>query len=138
MASSTLNEEAIRRFWIKIMIEELGFPKNLIAVEKELSKLPHIQHLPKESIPKRRIDIVIFAKENDALFPLLLIECKAVSLIPRFFTQALSYNVVVKAPYVALANKERFLLGKYDSQAHMFSFKEGLNTYQQLLASLQK
>lgn len=138
MALLTPNEETIRRFWIKIMVEDLGFPRALIAVEKQLSKLPHIRHLPLNSIPNRRIDIVVFSKENEALFPLLLIECKAVDLHPRFFNQALSYNQVVQAPFVALANQEKFLLGKFDSQSHLFSFQEGLNTYEQLVASLQK
>lgn len=130
-------EEVIRQKWLKSMVEERGFPLPLLAVEKELRGLPHLQGEAK-TLPRRRIDIVAFAKGIHPLFPLfplLLIECKAVDLNPRFARQVIGYNGVIGARFIALANQEEFLLGSFDEESGMFKFKEGLPTYQSLLNS---
>src|SRR5690242_14822270 len=69
-------EEGVRQRVLKKMIHALGFPKELIAVEKELKELPH---LAGRSVPERRIDVLCYGKEihpEHSLYPLLLIECK--------------------------------------------------------------
>lgn len=97
-------EEVIRQLWLRKMVLELGFPKELIAVEKELKSFPHLLQV---SVPDRRIDIVCYGK---TLEPLLLIECKAVALSPKALDQAMGYNDYVKAPYVAVANDRSIYL----------------------------
>ena len=122
-------EEEIRQAWISKMVRDLGYPRHMIAVEKELSSLPH---LIGQKVPKRRVDILVFAKEihpEYSLFPLLMIECKAVPLVPSVARQVLGYNAFVKAPFVAIANAEDFLLGRYDDAAGMVCFERGLKNY---------
>lgn len=99
-------EEMVRQKLLSMMINDLGFPKDLIAVEKELALLPHLKG--NKGLPKRRSDVLCFAKgihKEHALFPLLLIECKEGDLSQDASEQALGYNHYVQAPYVALAGK---------------------------------
>lgn len=100
-------EEIVRQKLLSMMVSDLGFPKDLIAVEKELSLLPHLKG--KKGLPKRRSDVLCFAKgihQEYPLFPLLLIECKEGDLNQDAYEQALGYNHYVQAPYVGLAGKE--------------------------------
>lgn len=131
-------EEKIRQQWLKTMVEELGFPTSLIAVEKELKLLPHLLNFSSKDIPRRRIDVVVFAKEifHHSLFPLLLLECKAMSLSSTFTRQVISYNESVRAPFIAIANKEQILIGQYNNEEGMYHFTEGLPSYDQLLKRL--
>jgi type I restriction and modification enzyme subunit R-like protein len=78
------------------MIEELGYPKGLLSVEKDISSLA----LPRSS---RRIDILCSTPGVVGMRPLLLIECKAGKLTPEAEKQALGYNDAFGAPFVALA-----------------------------------
>jgi len=99
-------EEMVRQKLLSMMVNDLGFPKDLIAVERELALLPHLKG--KKGLPKRRSDILCFAKgihKDHTLFPLLLIECKEGDLTKDAFEQVLGYNHYVQAPYVALAGK---------------------------------
>ncbi len=128
------NEEAIRQAWIEKMVQTLDYPRHLVAVEKELSGLPHLKL--KQGVPKRRADILVFAKEihpEHALFPLLMIECKAVPLVPKFAQQVLGYNTFVEAPFVAIANADELMLGYYDSESSIYKFEKGLKRYGVLL-----
>jgi hypothetical protein len=133
-------EEIIRQKLIQTMLGELGYPHSLISVEKELSLLPHLQLESKEGIPKRRADIIVFAKgihPDFALFPLLMVECKAVPLTPKFASQVVGYNTVVQAPFLTLANGMQVLTGCFDSDVGYFKFKPGLPTYDALIAGTQ-
>ncbi len=78
------------------MIDELGYPKGLIAVEKDISSLA----LPRLS---RRIDILCLTPGVVGMRPLLLIECKAGKLTPDAEKQVLGYNDAIGAPFIALA-----------------------------------
>lgn len=130
-------EEIVRQSLVLQMTQSLGYPKALIAVEKELRQLPHLQQ--RKDLPRRRIDIVAFAHNihpQHPLFPLLLIECKAVPLSPKVATQAISYNDSVGAPFVAIANGTRVLTGRYDESAGMYQFKEGLPTFEALVSQV--
>jgi hypothetical protein len=91
-------EEHVRQSLIRLLVEELGFPRQWIAVEKELSSLPHVG----EAV-NRRVDILCFASDGT---PLLLIECKREKLDASAFQQLVGYNAIVKAPFVAVANGE--------------------------------
>ena len=133
-------EERVRQRLISRMVKELGFPLAFLAVEKELKLLPHLRLIPSNKIPRRRIDIVAFAKgihPDYPLFPLLLVECKAVALTPKVARQVVGYNDVVKAPFVAVANEDHILTGGYDAESGLFRFQEGLPTYTQLLSALE-
>ena len=129
-----LPEERIRLAWIQKMVRDLGYPRHMVAVEKELSQLPHLLG---QKLPKRRADIIIFASNihpDHALYPLLMIECKATKLLPHVASQVIGYNEFVKAPYIAIANDEDLMLGSFDESAGMICFSRGLKSYEQLVA----
>ncbi|MFZ0564768.1 MAG: type I restriction enzyme HsdR N-terminal domain-containing protein [Chlamydiales bacterium] len=125
-------EEIIRQQLIQKMIGELGYPISFLAVEKELSKLPHLQLVSKREMPKRRVDILVFSKEihsEFSLFPLLMIECKVALLTPKFVQQVVGYNTFVGAPFIALANKQGVITGSFDKERGTYHFKKGLPYY---------
>lgn len=104
-------EEMIRQKVLILMTEKLGYPKELLAVEKELSQLPHLHH--RSDLPKRRADIICFGKNihpEYALYPLLLIECKEGKIEKEAKEQASGYNHFVNASFVAIAGIEGILL----------------------------
>jgi hypothetical protein len=87
-------EEKIRQQVIQKMIGELGYPKGLIAIEKDLDT------------SSRRFDILCYVKKDSELRPLLLIECKADKIDEEAEAQAFGYNQSMRAPFIALASKE--------------------------------
>ena len=99
-------EEMVRQRLIQAMIEQLGYPRELLVVEKALSQLPHLSQ--QKGLPRRRADLLCFGRNihpEHSLFPLLLIECKEGLLNSDAEQQVLGYNHFVQAPYVALANE---------------------------------
>ncbi len=129
-------EEIIRQQLIEKMLGELGYPLSLLSVEKELSLLPHLILTERDAIPKRRADVIVYAKgihPDHALFPLLMIECKALPLTPKFASQVVGYNTVVQAPFLTLANGEQVLTGHFDQEAGHYQFDPGLPDYASLL-----
>lgn len=106
-------EEQVRQHLLQWMTQELGYPSSLISVEQDLRKLPHLLS-SKIKIPNRRADILVFGKgvhPDYDLFPLLLIECKAVKLSQEVINQVIGYNHHVQARYFAVANAERCRTG---------------------------
>lgn len=102
-------EEIVRQALLLEMTEKFGYPRELIGVEREISTLPHLKGalLKGVKIPKRRFDLVCFAgkiHKEFPLYPLLLIECKAIALSEKALQQVLGYNYYVGAYFVAIAN----------------------------------
>lgn len=124
---SATPEEIVRQTWLKKMVETLGYPKEFFAVEKELRSLPHLQS-SSDRIPDRRADIIFFAPDAHpeySLFPLLMIECKAVKLNGQALQQVLGYNTFVKALYVAVVSQDEVLFRHGDKElAFMPSYLE--------------
>lgn len=113
-------EERVRQTLLRKMVGELGFPKGLITVEREIGG--------------RRTDIVCYTKE---MLPLLLVECKAGSLNEKAIQQALGYNDRVKAPFICLANGNElktfwFEAGKLVSVPFIPVYKELYDVFQRL------
>jgi hypothetical protein len=104
-------EEVIRQKWLEVMIGHLGFPQEFILVEKSLKNLPHL-HEDRSAYPERRVDILAYARsEKSEIFPLLLIECKAIKLNEKALKQVVGYHHIVGSPFIALANEDEILLG---------------------------
>ena len=120
-----LPEERVRQNLLACMIQQLGYPKALITVERNLSQMPHLQQQARQ-MPERRADILCFAKGNSDLYPLLLIECKAVRLTPKVINQVSGYNHFVRARYIAVANQSEVRTGWFDPQAKAYRFISGL------------
>lgn len=96
-------EERVRQHVLRAMVEDLGYPLGLIAIEREIGKLPHLARRS-QGIPRRRVDIIVFTPSHDDLLPVLLIECKAEPLTPQVMNQVMGYNHYVQASAVAVVN----------------------------------
>jgi hypothetical protein len=129
-------EELVRQRLLAVMIHQLGFPKELIAIEKQLSELPHLQRVA--SLPDRRADIICFAKNIHSgypLYPLLLIECKEGEAGGEAIAQAMGYNHFVQAPYVAVAGRGGTQLVHPQRLPFLPSYAQLLEKYEMCLRS---
>lgn len=132
-------EERIRQALVRKLIDQLGFPIETIAVEKELFQLPHLRDL-KNSLPKRRADLLIFAKNIHplyAFYPILLIECKSTPINSKTFRQVIGYNHFVKAYFIGIVNETEEHFGYYDSELKDFNFQKGMMPYSTLVKSIR-
>jgi len=99
-------EEIVRQKLLHLMTTQLGYPKALIAVEVQLSQIPHLRG--RSSLPKRRADIICFGKgvhSEHPLYPLLMIECKERVIGKEAISQVVGYNHFVEAHFVAIAGE---------------------------------
>lgn len=131
-------EEYVRQHLIQQMTEHLGFPLSCIAVEKALQQMPHLSGA-KHHLPLRRADIICFSKGIHAqfdLYPLLLIECKAVPLTETVIRQVVGYNYYLHAYFIAIANQQEVRVGCIDARKNQYRFTSGLPHYQHLLNAL--
>lgn len=135
---ASLPEEIVRQKLLFHLINNLHFPESLIVLEKALCQMPHLTLSPLK-IPDRRADIVCYAKgihKDHDLYPLLIIECKAVKLTARVVNQVVGYNRYVKANFIAIANESDIQFGCYDPIKKDYSFLSFIPTYQELLLAL--
>jgi len=80
-------EERVRQALLRQMIDNLSFPKGLIGVEKKIAA------------GLRRVDIVVYKKNDEHLTPLLIVECKASALDEEAaFRQAAGYRAACGLP----------------------------------------
>ena len=86
-------EEWIRQQLLHRMVEQLGYPASLIAVEAAITV----------GEAKKRCDAIVY---DHAMQPLMLIECKAetVPLTQKTLDQAITYNRKLQVPYLLLSN----------------------------------
>ena len=127
-------EELVRQKILYNLIHLLDFLPSCIAVEKELSKMPHLA-LENQHLPLRRADILCYGKDihpEHSLYPLLLIECKAVKLNSKVINQACGYNHFLRAYFVCVANATEAKTGWYDPLQKGYVFIAGLPKYQEL------
>ncbi len=104
-------EEIVRQKFLHVMTTQLGFPKELLAVETQLSEVPHLKGIA--NLPQRRADIICFAKgihPEHLLYPLLVVECKEGEVGMEAKSQALGYNHYVQAHFVAIAGENCAML----------------------------
>ena len=114
------------------MLDNLGYPPSCFVLERGLSQMPHLA-TSSQKFPNRRFDIICFAKgihPDHDLYPLILIECKAVKLTDSVIRQVVGYNVYLKACYVAIANADEVQTGWYDSSKKRYQFLPGLPSYE--------
>lgn len=134
-------EEEVRQKLIHFLTERLHFPLSGLAVEKALHQMPHLALKSKDPLPDRRADIVCFARGIHPaydLYPLLLIECKAVPLNQSTIQQVLGYNRHLGAHFVAIANADEVKLGWNDPESGETRFVPYIPTYDQLLRSISQ
>jgi hypothetical protein len=122
-------EEQVRQQWLKRMIFQLGYPKELLVIEKGIKELPHICAA---EVPDRRLDILCYGK-GGSLFPLLLMECKNKPLTEGAVNQVIGYNYYVKAPFAAAVNLDEVRLGYFDRAENRYVFCSFLPSFQELM-----
>ncbi len=126
-------EEIVRQQLLRKMIQKLGYPKELLAVEKEIKEMPSVVSL---SVPDRRIDVVCYAKgihPDHPVFPLIVIECKDEPFDQKAVNQVIGYNFFIKAPCIAIANPEGETVGFWDADLQKYRFQRGFPGYLELL-----
>jgi len=96
-------EEWVRQNLIWYLIEELNYPKSVIAVEKKINY---------NNINKR-FDIVIY---NKILEPWMLIECKSpsVAISQQVLFQTLTYHAVLHCKYWLMTNGNTTFCAQYE------------------------
>lgn len=131
---AALPEERVRQALIQEMIQNLGYPLGSLVLEKSLDQLPHLQ--TQTSLPKRRADLIVFAKNlhpHHVFYPLLLVECKAIALTNKTLRQIVGYNQFIGAYFIAVVNQNHSYLGWYHPDYKDFKFQKGLLSYDVLL-----
>jgi hypothetical protein len=89
-----LNEEEwVRQNFIQFLVQELKYPLELIAVEKEI-QLGEL---------KKRFDILVYDRDHK---PWMLVECKAgeIALDEKVLHQVLRYNISMPANFLVITN----------------------------------
>lgn len=129
-------EERIRQSWLQWMIHQGGYPRALIAVEKELASLPYLSGRERSQLPGRRVDIIAFGQQP--LHALLVVECKALPLespeqLSTLAQQVIGYNRFIQAPYLALVNESCAFTGYYDAAQEGYQWVPGFPSYRSLL-----
>ena len=105
-------EEYVRQALISHLINNLSYPKELLAVEKQIfvNKL------------SRRFDLVVFDRD---IYPLILIEIKApnVKINDKTLLQLAQYNYIINAKHWVLTNGLNVLFMTYDKENNKIDFK---------------
>ena len=106
-------EEWVRQHVVQYLMQEKGYPKSLINVEKQLTI---------NSI-KKRYDVVVF--KNDGSIH-ALVECKApkVRITQYTFDQIARYNMKLKADYLMVTNGMEHFYCKMDYKEEKYHFLE--------------
>lgn len=108
-------EEYVRQSFLHRLVEELGYPKELIAVEASL------QH--------KRADAIVY---NPGMQPLMIIEFKAdtVAITQKTLDQAAIYNRQVNVPYLILHNGSCSVIAHITN--NQIAFAQNIPTYGEL------
>lgn len=131
-------EELVRQRLLSHMIHNLGFPPSYLVLEKELRQMPHLE-ANSQQIPDRRADLICFGKDihpKFPLYPLLLVECKAIKLSSKVIDQVVGYNHSMQAYFVAIANGQEIKTGWYDKEKKEYTFVNDLPRYTELLGAI--
>lgn len=110
-------EEWVRQNTIKFLMEEKGYPKSLIAIEKQFQLHRRV----------KRTDIVVYSNSGK---PVILVECKrpSIKISQDTFDQAFRYNTHLKIPYVLITNGEELYCCLVEGEK--VSFIENIPSYE--------
>ena len=113
-------EEWVRQQLLLRLVNELGYPASLIAVEQAITV----------GEAKKRCDAVVY---DTAMQPLMLIECKAetVPLTQKTLDQAITYNRKLNVPYLLLYNGVQSIF--MDIRAEQITAQSNLMPYAALI-----
>jgi len=111
-------EELTRQLILQHFIQDIGWPENLISVEKAFSLYGK----------QRRYDIVLYKDANTAA---ILVECKAanINLTNQTFEQVANYNLALKIPYMLVSNCRDSYLFALNFESKSYKSLETIGLY---------
>jgi hypothetical protein len=112
-------EEWVRQHVLQFLIQDKGYPKSLINIEKELT----INNL------RKRYDIVIFYPDGNIN---LIVECKSpnIKISQGTFDQITRYNLALKSTLLMVTNGLEHYFCKMDYINGQYVFLEEIPSYQ--------
>ena len=114
-------EEWVRQHFVQFMVQELGYPAALIAVEMAFT----YQQMP------RRADVVVYDRTGRAV---LMVECKKpeIEIQQSTFDQVARYNKVVGARYLVVTNGRVHFAAEIDRAGQTYRFLDELPRFDDL------
>lgn len=111
-------EEWVRQHFLNYLVNHLGYPPALIAVEAQLTY----------NRLQKRGDIVVFGQHHK---PVLIVECKApgVAVTQAVFDQVAMYNMSLQVDYLVVTNGLAHYACLIDHAAKSYRFLEGIPRY---------
>jgi len=111
-------EEIVRQLILLYLVEIKAYPKNRIAVEKQLDINGR----------KKRFDILILNKE---IQPVVLIECKAPNVLisQLTFNQITQYNLTLNADFLIVSNGEMTFCCTMNHEEKTYDFLDEIPSY---------
>lgn len=115
-------EEWVRQNFLHFMIEEKGYPKSLMAVEKKVI----INGLA------QRFDLLVYNRKGQ---PALIAEFKApdVKISQQVFDQVVRYNMVLKVGIVIVSNGMEHYACRIDYTANSYAYLKEIPEFALLL-----
>lgn len=115
-------EEWVRQNLLLFLVEEKGYPPNLIRVEQQLAGKG--QYF--------RADVIIYDKNGKAR---MIIECKAesVKITQDVFEQISKYNLQFKVDYLLVSNGRQNFICKIDYQNKKYDFLKEIPSYSTII-----
>ena len=116
-------EEWVRQHFVHFLIEHKGYPKGLLANEKEL----------RVGEKRLRCDTVLYSA---TLQPLMIIEYKApeVAVTQRVFDQITAYNMLLHVDYLIVSNGIRHYCCRMDYASRSYRFLTDIPDYKDIQA----
>lgn len=121
-------EETVRQKVVSYLTDVLEVPAEMLVVEQ------HLSHYGLNT--RKRADIVVHSinEEND-LFPIAVVECKApeVDLDDKARDQLLDYCDIIGANYAMLVNGIRQICYRFNDESNQYELIEELPVYKDML-----
>lgn len=114
-------EEWVRQHFVHYLVEHCGYPKGLLANEKEL----------RVGDKRLRCDTILYNKD---LQPLMIIEYKApeVEVTQHVFDQISAYNRLLCVEYLIVSNGHHHYCCRMDYEKGEYSFLQNIPQYEDL------
>jgi hypothetical protein len=111
-------EEWVRQHCVHYLIENKGYPKSLINVEKELTV----------NTLRKRYDIVIFNPDGSIH---IIVECKSpkITINQSTFDQVAQYNLSLNASYLMITNGLNHYYCQMDFKEEKYQFLKDIPQY---------
>ena len=111
-------EEWVRQHCLHFLITDLGYPKSLINVEKQI----------KINGQLKRYDVVVYTPQGDVH---ILVECKAssIAISQSTFDQIAQYNMTLKSQFLMLTNGKVHYFCVMDFEKKSYNFIKELPKY---------